>query len=130
MGAVNATRPWVWPQTGLSIPETMVSHARFTWNQDIPVAPTSQWYLLCRSLLLSMQIGATASGVTLTHAIAMHLMQQRVTTSQENSSTAMPHVVTRTHTQRWRVQPTPWEIQNARHKKRRPVMPTLSRWVL
>merc|ERR1719236_22601 len=65
-----------------------------------------------------------AHGATLTHVTAMHLMQQRATTSLIHCSTVPPHVVPRTHTPQWRAQPIPLEMQNVQHKMRAAVTPT------
>merc|ERR1712118_7214 len=98
--------------------------------QGIKLALILQRILHRRSLQASRQVGACKSGAMLTHAIAMHLMPRRVTTSLASFSTAMAHVVIRTPTLRQRAQPTQWEMLNVPRSQKLQAMLTLSRWAL
>merc|ERR1719506_2204362 len=106
MMLVNAKCPPAWPQTSPIILETMAHHALPGWNPAIQPALISQQFLLQHCLSASRQIGATLRGATLTHATAMPRTLQRATTSLVRSSTARQHAAPRTHTLRWRAQPT------------------------
>merc|ERR1712100_968623 len=109
----------------------LVLRARFIWILATQPAPISRSDLQSKCPSPSRPHGAMNLGATLTHVTVMHLTAQRVTTSLVHSSTALPHAAPRTHTQRWRAQPTPWAMLNAhRPRMRQPVMPILSRWAL
>ena len=127
----SASGPQVCSRTSVIIPETLVLRARFIWILATQPAPISRSNLQSKCPSPSRPHGAMNLGATLTHVTVMHLTAQRVTTSLVHSSTALPHAAPRTHTQRWRAQPTPWAMPNVhRHRMRQPAMPILSRWAL